>query len=40
MKNEKQTNRTSDRWVDDSDFIGPFVFGASIYKGNLTIFVF
>ena len=40
MKNVEPTEQSSGRWADNSYFIGPSVYGGSIYKGNLTITAF
>ena len=40
MKNVEFTDRSGERLADDIDFIGPSVYGNSIYKGNLTMSVF
>ena len=40
MKNVELTDQSSERGADDNDFIGPSVYGDSIYKGNLTYLPF
>ena len=40
LENVNLTNWSNDSQASNSDFIGPSVYGGSVYKGNLTVSLF